>query len=101
MRFGWKPTRSSDQVQPLAPHRSNLSFSAMKLSLRNDYSFKLTLIGYEFPLLKDVEYDSNWLNIRIDVRHPMATGPQWIQRYSLTRYRRSRIGFDIRREPRT
>jgi hypothetical protein len=42
----------------------------MKLTLRNDYSFKLTLMGYQFPSLKDKEYDSNWLNIKIDVRHP-------------------------------
>lgn len=42
----------------------------MKLTLRNDYSLKLTLMGYQFPSLKDKEYDSNWLNIRIDVRHP-------------------------------
>ena len=42
----------------------------MKLTLHNNYSFKLTLVGYQFPLLKDEEYDSNWLDIRIDVRHP-------------------------------
>ena len=42
----------------------------MKLTLRNDYSFKLTITGYQFPSLKDKEHDSNWLNVRIDVRHP-------------------------------
>ena len=42
----------------------------MKLALRNDYSFTLTLIGYQFPELKDEPYDSDWLNVRIDVRHP-------------------------------
>ena len=42
----------------------------MKLTLRNDYSFTLTITGYQFPSLKDIEYDSNWLNIRIDVQHP-------------------------------
>lgn len=42
----------------------------MRLTLRHDYSFKLTITGYQFPALKDQEYDSNWLNIRIDVQHP-------------------------------
>ncbi|HEX7330302.1 MAG TPA: hypothetical protein VF290_02310 [Pyrinomonadaceae bacterium] len=42
----------------------------MRLTLRNDYSFTLTITGYQFPSLKDKEYDSNWLNIRIDVQHP-------------------------------
>ena len=42
----------------------------MKLTLRTDYSFSLTLAGYQFPSLKDVPYDSNWLNVRIDVHHP-------------------------------
>ena len=42
----------------------------MKFTLRNDYSFKLTLLGYQFPSLENVEYDSNWLNVRIDVQHP-------------------------------
>lgn len=42
----------------------------MKLTLRPDYSFSLTLEGYQFPSLKDVPYDSNWLNVRIDVHHP-------------------------------
>ena len=42
----------------------------MKFTLRTDYSFALTLTGYQFPSLKDVPYDSNWLNVKIDVHHP-------------------------------
>jgi hypothetical protein len=42
----------------------------MKLMLRSDYSFTMSVLGYQFPPLKTVPYDSNWLNIRINVRHP-------------------------------
>ena len=27
------------------------------------------LVGYQFPELEDVEYDSNWLNVKIAVSH--------------------------------
>ena len=27
----------------------------------------MTLVGYEFPELENVEYDSNWLNVKISV----------------------------------
>ena len=30
----------------------------------------MTLMGYQFPELADVEYDSNWLNVKIEVSHP-------------------------------
>lgn len=42
----------------------------MKLTLRSDYSFTMSVAGYQFPSLTTIPYDSNWLNIRIDVRHP-------------------------------
>ena len=29
----------------------------------------MSLIGYQFPELEDVEYDSNWLNVKIEVSH--------------------------------
>lgn len=45
----------------------------------DDTSFELRVIGYEFPAEQIAEYDSNWLNIRIDVAHPLGhwsrTGP--------------------------
>ncbi len=46
----------------------------MKFTLGNDYSFTMSVVGYQFPSDKNVPYDSNWLNIRIDVRHP---GGDW------------------------
>ena len=42
----------------------------MKLTLRSDYSFSMSLVGYQFPSYRDVPYDSIWLNVRIDVAHP-------------------------------
>ena len=30
-------------------------------------------LGYQFPELETKEYDSNWLNILVTVRHPRAT----------------------------
>lgn len=29
----------------------------------------MSLLGYQFPELEDVEYDSNWLNVKIEVSH--------------------------------
>jgi hypothetical protein len=38
---------------------------------RNDgVSFELLIVGYQFPDLAEAEYDSNWLNVKIVVRHP-------------------------------
>jgi hypothetical protein len=34
-----------------------------------DGSFELTILGYQFPQLATEEYDSNWLNIRVQVQH--------------------------------
>lgn len=39
----------------------------MKLNSSNGNSFKLEIVGYEFPNIKDDYYDSNWLMIQIDV----------------------------------
>ena len=41
----------------------------MELKIDNKNSLTLTLLGYQFPHLVNVEYDSNWLNVKIDVRH--------------------------------
>lgn len=35
-----------------------------------DGALALTLAGYQFPQLATVEYDSNWLNVHVRVRHP-------------------------------
>ena len=37
-----------------------------------DMSFELRVIGYQFPAEQIADYDSNWLNIRIDVRHSLG-----------------------------
>ena len=37
---------------------------------RDEFSFELLIVGYQFPELADAEYDSNWLNVKIIVRHP-------------------------------
>jgi len=38
-----------------------------------DGSMELTLVGYQFPHLATVEWDSNWLNVRVRVQHPRGT----------------------------
>ncbi|MEM9081434.1 MAG: hypothetical protein AAGC74_12160 [Verrucomicrobiota bacterium] len=42
----------------------------MKLVKDSTRSFALHVAGYQFPELENEDYDSNWLNIRIDVLHP-------------------------------
>ena len=42
----------------------------MELTIDNNCSFGMSLTGYQFPELSDVEHDSNWLNVRIEVKHP-------------------------------
>ena len=32
----------------------------------------MSVVGYQFPPLTSVPYDSDWLNIRINVRHPIG-----------------------------
>ncbi len=39
----------------------------MKLTNPTNASFALTLIGYQFPALATAPYDSNWLQVRVDV----------------------------------
>jgi hypothetical protein len=45
----------------------------MKLTLADSSSFTLTIIGYQYPQLATVLYDSNWLLIRIDATNPQDT----------------------------
>ena len=45
----------------------------MKLSGPNSRSFTLTIVGYEFPALATTPYDSNWLDIRVDVISDQGT----------------------------
>lgn len=40
----------------------------MELKVNNN-SFVMSLVGYQFPELEDVEYDSNWLNVKIALSH--------------------------------
>jgi hypothetical protein len=42
----------------------------MRLFDKRGYGFELTVLGYQFPTIEMAEYDSNWLNIRIDGVHP-------------------------------
>ena len=41
----------------------------MELKVNDNCSFMMSLVGYQFPELEDVEYDSNWLNVKIAVNH--------------------------------
>ena len=34
----------------------------------NNKSFELDVVSYQFPYIKNDEYDSNWLNIKIKVK---------------------------------
>jgi hypothetical protein len=38
-----------------------------------DGSFELTILGYQFPHLAAEPYDSNWLQVRIEVTHPRGS----------------------------
>src|SRR6185503_445386 len=40
----------------------------MELKVDNN-SFVMSLVGYQFPGLENVEYDSNWLNVKIAVSY--------------------------------
>lgn len=46
----------------------------MRLFGKSGLGFELSILGYQFPHLMIEEYDSNWLNIRVDVVHP---GVSW------------------------
>ena len=37
-----------------------------------DGVLELTLVGYQFPHLATVPWDSNWLNVRVRVQHPQG-----------------------------
>jgi hypothetical protein len=41
----------------------------MELTIDQSCSFRMSLVGYQFPELEDVEFDSNWLNVKIAVSH--------------------------------
>jgi len=36
-------------------------------------SFHLTILGYQFPHLATEPYDSNWLQVRVEVTHPRGS----------------------------
>ena len=42
----------------------------MRLINNDQTGFELDIVGYQFPELETEEYDSNWLLIRIIVKHP-------------------------------
>lgn len=41
----------------------------MKLINKNQTNFELDIAGYQYPGMETEEYDSNWLMIRIKVKH--------------------------------
>ena len=45
----------------------------MNLKAPNGSSFRLKLVGYQYPEITNDEFDSNWLNVRIDVTLPMGS----------------------------
>jgi len=45
----------------------------MKLASRDGQSLELRILGYEFPHLEAAEYDSNWLVVAGEVRHPKGS----------------------------
>lgn len=45
----------------------------MKLTSRNGSQLGLSIVGYQFPDLATVPYDSNWLNICVRVVHPRGS----------------------------
>jgi hypothetical protein len=40
----------------------------MRVERRDGLSFEMSIAGYQFPKLSDAEYDSNWLNVKIEVQ---------------------------------
>ena len=44
----------------------------MILDRSDDFYFEMMIVGYQFPELVDAEDDSNWLNVKIVVRHPQG-----------------------------
>lgn len=38
-----------------------------------EVSFDLQVVGYQFPAEHEAAYDSNWLNVRISVTHPLGS----------------------------
>lgn len=42
----------------------------MKLKGDENTEFEMKVEGYQFPHLAREQYDADWLNIRVDVRHP-------------------------------
>ena len=37
----------------------------MELKVHHNCSFMMSLVGYQFPELEDVEFDSNWLSVEL------------------------------------
>jgi hypothetical protein len=68
-----------DQIRPrhaikrtLSSIEVNQAWTAaeMRLASKDGQMFEMRIVGYQFPHLETVEYDSNWLIIAGDVIHP-------------------------------
>lgn len=45
----------------------------MNISSLSGSSFKLKILGYQYPYIADDYYDANWLLIQVDVTHPKGS----------------------------
>jgi len=45
----------------------------MKLTGPNKTAFSLTIVGYQYPAMATARYDSNWLDIHVEVTTPQGT----------------------------
>ena len=63
----------------------------MRLVGKSGARFELKILGYQFPSLVDDEWDSNWLNIRVDVNTDRGT---WNDHRPESSYKRRRAPRD-------
>jgi hypothetical protein len=90
-----------DQIEPS-------TIPVVRLAGKNGNRFELTITGYQFPKIVDDEWDSNWLNVRIDVESERgnwsSTDPSlstsdaawladWLDSVSESRAERHEVGF--------
>jgi len=45
----------------------------MRLEVNEYTEFELSVAGYQFPHLENEPYDSDWLNIQVNVNHPRGS----------------------------
>jgi len=45
----------------------------MKLVCGENVEFEMNVVGYQFPHVEHVSYDSDWLNVHVSVTHPRGS----------------------------